>query len=203
MRVWAASEFAEIMGDNEVILTPSEKADELLIPLVPSWADMHAEVRSAIRGVEFVPMKRNWHSVWLCVDPDTRWSRKKVYARINLDHEDIVAGNVELVRGACLHACRLIGQKIAEQIDVERTAMKPPPGASVTYATAFADRRSSPMTVRSYGQTVPVWCRRRGDDEKSIGALIDQNHDRYVLRLAAYFVVAPVGEEMEFEAVTK
>lgn len=172
----------------------SERASREVAPLVPSAHDLSRHVARALRRlegrVEFAGQPTGGEYV---VAGETSYKFEKRYVRVFLDHETVIAKNIDRARSIVFKAA----EKFARfYYDAARKVLGLPNGASCTYLKAItplpevhpcADHailhyRGSPVRyLESYdGENTPT-------PRVAHSPLTDQ----FVLYLASYFAVVP------------
>lgn len=173
--------------DRRDILYPApEKYTTLIVAALPSAEDLRDEMRRAIRlvigGAEFMPMGPGRY---LKLERDgfaTVYGRRRQYAQCSVSAEMVCREGpalVDDVRAVCLAGARRIGERIAGQIFAE-------------YRSG-ADRGA--VTVRTMTDvTMPMYMPIAADNGPTV--FMAQCTDEFIIRLAAYYVIAPPGNEV-------
>lgn len=180
-----SSEYARL-DSRDVLVDASPRITARIREYVPSWRDMHMEMqrwtRHAVDGVEFIQRERKpSRGVWLARDPDKRHERRKQYGQVMLPFEE--AHNDDLGPDVVRHRVFRLVEMMAVAVAAEVLALRSDP--------------SEAMTIRSTPGQLPRFMDTYGDD---VGGrvLTSLYTDEIVLRFAAYYFIAPTGEEMEF-----
>lgn len=189
----AGVDFAEIVTDTVYERSPELAAQ--LLPLMPSQNDITAEFKrelaTHVGGIEFMPASGRRYVV-LGADPERLFPRKRVYARLWIDHQVLDTGDVDAIRSAFFDGTRKIAAVVADIVNQERASWGPPPGASVTYTSAMASPSPGvairvnghlPTTIKEWGETTPRVYR-------------DINYDSVIALMGGYFFVTPLGDEV-------
>lgn len=187
--VIGSDNYAEVALD---IWTPSKRLSDELRDLIPSTADLLAEIRRhQVPGVELMPAAHNGRSLRLAADVDREYMREKFYVRVLLDSLAVRARDVDVIRRAVFEGAALVGKHIAFRVCDVIESLRPPLGASVEWSSARASHWRTPMTVRFTGQPMMLPEHHWSD---GTFACFDYRSDRVVFHMATYFTVAPVGE---------
>lgn len=179
------------LDSRDVLAEASPAIATAVRELLPTFADLTAEFRQAIRRVvphvEFMETAIGRNLV-LETEPgfEQIFHRRRIYAQCSVSGEVATVLSrgvtsprlIDEVRNGCLHAARRMGERVASQIVSEYRV-----GGGI-----------NPVTVRLIpGLATPKY--QTHYDEAEPRVFMSMNTDEVLVRLFAYYVIAPPGSE--------
>jgi hypothetical protein len=177
--VEAATEFVQLLNEDERFYSPSQRAHDAIMAHWPSSADMLAELTRELRGrpgVELAPAPDAGGIGLLIELEDGRLyaiEARTAYALVRFPGLAVANrwGLEECVRQRVLAACRLLGERIAAALPADLDV----------------------PVVRWWPGHMPAAIA----DENGVAAWFDYAHDAAVVRMRAIYFVSPPGRLKE------